>query len=99
MYNILYGENKQSDIILDFLNLTRSDFGRFRNVFVDLEENYIQVYTRCGGGNREYYQEVFDLMLKHPLYIRDEDDDFDCTYCSFYFRVSEDALLKYIESK
>lgn len=28
-----------------------------------------------------------ELLPKHPLYLRDEDDDFDSTYCTNYFRV------------
>ena len=28
----------------------------------------------------------------HPLYIRDQDDDFDCTYATFYFRVPPEHL-------
>lgn len=26
----------------------------------------------------------------HPLYIRDQDDDFDCTYATFYFKFPEE---------
>ena len=38
---------------------------------------------------------MFDDISKHPNFIRDEDDDFDCTYCTFYFTFPEryrDAL-------
>lgn len=28
-------------------------------------------------------------LQKHPLYVSDKDDDFDCTYASFTFRVPE----------
>jgi hypothetical protein len=55
------------------------------------------VYTRTGGGNREYYDEkkgleandaVFNDDLRAlPTFIKDEDDSFDCTYAKFYFSV------------
>lgn len=50
-YNMIFGKNPMSDVILATLGLTRSDVGRFRDVY--LEEDTIAVYTRNGGGNRE----------------------------------------------
>lgn len=64
----------------------------------------IAIYTRNGGGNRECYCDDYDLthpadgclaqvnadLTAHPLYIRDEDDSFDCTYATFYFRAPEE---------
>ena len=35
---------------------------------------------------------ITDLLPAHPLYVRDEDDDFDCTYATVYFRVPDAAL-------
>jgi hypothetical protein len=87
MYNLLFGENNYSDALLKTLNLERDDFCRFRDVY--LTEEFVIVYTRCGGGNREYYQDVFNDMKEHPLFDHDEDDDFDSTYCSFYFKIPE----------
>jgi hypothetical protein len=63
----------------------------------------IAVYTRNGGGNREHYDEekeagekcfctgcMIEVHLpKHPLYIKDRDDDFDCTYATVYFQIPE----------
>ena len=49
----------------------------------------IIVYTRNGGGNREDYQEVFDEMETHPLFITDYDDDFDCTYAYYEFKAPQ----------
>lgn len=83
MYNMIFGQNSASDVILATLGLTKGDTGRFRDCFVANGE--IAVYTRNGGGNREQYQEVIDELAKHPCYLRDEDDDFDCTYATIYF--------------
>ena len=83
LYNLVFGMNPDADKLLALLDATREDFGRFRNVY--MEDGFIVVHTRNGGGNREDYQDVFDEMSEHPLYAYDEDDDFDCTYANFYF--------------
>jgi hypothetical protein len=87
LYNMLFGMNPDTDKILSLLGKTREDFGRFRNVY--LEDGYIVVHTRNGGGNRESYEDVFDEMSEHPWYSHDADDDFDCTYANIFFKVPE----------
>jgi hypothetical protein len=87
LYNLLFGMNPDADKVLSVLGKTRGDFGRFRDVY--LEDGYIVVHTRNGGGNRESYESVFDEMSQHPWYSHDEDDDFDCTYANIYFKVPE----------
>lgn len=87
MYNMLFGMNPDSGKLLEVLGKTQGDFGRFRNVY--MEDGYIVVHTRNGGGNREDYEDVFDEMSEHPWYSHDADDDFDCTYANIYFKVPE----------
>ena len=87
LYNLVFGMNPDSDKLLALLGKTKADFGRFRNVY--LEDGYIIVHTRNGGGNREDYEDVFDEMSEHPWYSHDADDDFDCTYASIYFKIPE----------
>ena len=87
LYNMIFGMNPDSDKLLSLLDKTREDFGRFRNVY--LEDGYIVVHTRNGGGNREDYEDVFEEMSEHPWYSHDADDDFDCTYANIYFKVPE----------
>jgi len=90
--------HNQDDKILKFLNLTQDDFNRYRDVWLDFDKEEIEVYTRGGGGNREYQEEVFTRMMEHPLYIRDEDNEIDCTYCSFYFHFPKTKeFLKFIK--
>ena len=89
MYNALFGFDNNAEVLLSFLHLTKEDFGRFRDCYFSKDGNAIIVYTRCGGGNREEYQEVFDKIQQHPNYIKDYDDDFDCTYASFEFSIPE----------
>lgn len=49
----------------------------------------IVVYTRNGGGNRDDYESVTDTLQALPDYLTDYDDDFDCTYASYEFKVPE----------
>lgn len=73
--------------------------GRFRDIYFQNEEGEqpkIILYTRNGGGNRDYYQWVFELLESHPLYITDYDDDFDCTYAYIEFS-APDSVLKFFD--
>jgi len=105
LYNLIFGVHANADALLEALGLSRSDFYRFRDCYVT-EDNRIAVYTRGGGGNRECYCSqteehdpycavpMQEKARKHPLYLADEDDDFDNTYATFYFRLPEKEWLK-----
>ena len=85
MYNMIHGQNPLSVIYLKMLGLSPDDVGRFRDCYLNGDE--IAVYTRNGGGNRESYEEVFAELEEHENYLRDEDDEFDCTYATIYFSI------------
>ena len=89
LYNMLFGVNNQAPTVLKLLGKTEGDFGRFRDAYVT--EDYLVVHTRCGGGNRDDYEHVFDEMASHPLFVYDQDDDYDCTYCDFFFKHPADV--------
>lgn len=89
MYNALFGVNDIAKKLLEMLELEVSDFGRFRDAYLSENGEKIIVYTRCGGGNREDYEYVFEEMKNHPNYLTDYDDDFDCTYASIEFSIPE----------
>ena len=96
LYHLVFGVNELSPVIVSTLRLAPDDFGRFRDAFVCAGE--IAVYTRCGGGNRPDYARVFERMHAHPLFLRDEDDAFDNTYCTFFFSLPkefEKGLLRH----
>jgi hypothetical protein len=85
---MLFGVNPASGFILGSLEKTPEDFGRFRDAYYEKNEDgtgKIIVYTRCGGGNREDYDHVYNEMYCHPNFIRDYDDDYDSTYSYFEF--------------
>lgn len=138
LYNMLFGQNPASPILMAALNLDNqapenweerfnelSDSwgeldlyseggqtlmkeakeigyyptGRFRDIYFENEEGKepkIILYTRNGGGNREYYQYVFDLLENHPLHICDYDDEFDSTYAYIEFQAPE-SIIKFFE--
>ena len=64
--------------------------GRFRDIYLNEDGTRIILYTRNGGGNREAYEYVFELLRSHPNYISDYDDDFDCTYAYIDFSVPKE---------
>jgi hypothetical protein len=86
--------------ILDLAGIGGVNLGRHRGTFLERDENtgepVIVVHTRNGGGNRECYQDdcdgqctgciQTDAIPALPTYLRDEDDDGDCTYANNYFR-------------
>lgn len=107
LYNMINGVNPMTPILLAMLGINISNVPRFRDCYFDGEN--IVIYTRTGGGNRDWYEspqscrdnypESFDGedeptgpwnsdLQALPGYVRDEDDDFDSTYASFYFNVS-----------
>ncbi len=93
---MVFGLNPACWLLLDILQLKPDDIPRFRDCFYDAKRHLIVVYTRTGGGNREYYQDENDLLAAHPLYVLDSDDGYDSTYANFYFNVPEEnsELLK-----
>ena len=56
-YNLLFGENPLSDYLLGILDLTKEKIPRYRDCFLT-EDNKICIYTRTGGGNRDYYDNL-----------------------------------------
>lgn len=89
MYNMVCGNNPFYEIFLGMLDMSIDDIPRFRDVYIDIEEEAIVVYTRTGGGNRDEYREENNALAQHPNYMKDADDDFDSTYAHFWFGIPE----------
>lgn len=77
--------------------------GRFRDIHLNADGTEIVLFTRNGGGNREHYDDtepgigcgctgctIEYHLPRHPNYIRDWDDEFDCTYASIAFSVPDE---------
>lgn len=89
LYNTLFGENSESHVLLGMLGVNKEYFDRYRDVELIEEGSKIRVFTRLGGGNREGYEETWDKIQSHELYITDYDDDFDCTYAYIEYNIPE----------
>jgi hypothetical protein len=86
LYNMLFGENVNSEIILAILGLKKSDIERYRDC--SLEDEEITIYTRTGGGNREDYPNIG--LIENPYYLGDEDDEGDSTYALYHFSIPKE---------
>lgn len=91
LYNMINGVNPLAGALLQMLNLKPDDVGRFRDCFLQLTDDgaEIHVFTRNGGENRDSYQDETEALQAHSEYLRDFDDDFDCTYATYVFKVPE----------
>lgn len=89
LYNQLFKENEDANVLLGVLNLNKGIFERYRDVYLNKEGTEITVYTRCGGKNRIEYERVFEIMKRHPNYISNWDDKGDNTYAYIKFSVPE----------
>lgn len=70
LYNMLFGYNERAGVFLTCLNLHPSNIPRFRDCYV--RDNAIVVYTRTGGGNREFYESEASCRSNYPEYFAGE---------------------------
>lgn len=54
LYNMMHGYNEHSVLVLSVLGLTCHKVPRFRDAYI--KDNSLVVFTRTGGGNRDYYE-------------------------------------------
>lgn len=90
LYNMLFNENQETAVLLGMLGVNKDFFARFRDVDLIKDGTIIRVFTRLGGGNREYYEDEWDEIRCHSLYIKDYDDDYDETYAYIEFNIPEE---------
>lgn len=100
LYNMIFGVNPLAGVVLKALNLEQDNIPRLRDAYYDCDDDVLVVFTRTGGGNREYYETCIEEdydgptnldLQNHSHYLRDEDDDFDSTYAYFYFSVPDES--------
>lgn len=104
MYQMVFADGEKGLPLLGALGFKSiGDVGRYRSSWIELNESgdpRIAVYTRNGGGNRECWNNtdgacdctgctITNIIPKHPNYLFDKDDDFDCTYCTIYFSIPD----------
>jgi hypothetical protein len=71
LYNMLFGVNKTAPVLLATIGLTTSDIPRFRDCYI--HEDKIVIYTRTGGGNRDYYEDEETCRDNYPEYFVGDD--------------------------
>ena len=100
LHNALFGVNPLANIYLGLLELPLREIPRFRDAYFDGE--HIVIFTRTGGGNREYYDEPNEnnkegpwnsTLRAHPLFLSEQDDDFDSTFAYFLFKLPNEEML------
>jgi len=100
MYNMLFSNNPDYKRILKSIGLegggpsTNSDLvyvERFRDSFY--KDGIIYIYTRLGGGNREAYKECIEKLINNKYYIKNYDDELDCTYATFEFKKPDGVAI------
>lgn len=81
------GFNPACVLIMPMLGRKQDEYPRFRDCFVT-KENNIAIYTRAGGGNRNCGLGEEELY-KDENFLTTYDDDCDCTYATYEFKVPE----------
>lgn len=100
LYNMVFRQGLAAPWILQALRCPPRSFGRYRDAFLREEEEHglvMVIHTRCGGGNREEYEEVFEDAREHDLYLYDRDCEYDSTYADIVFKAPDgflDQILK-----
>lgn len=87
LYNMLHGFSPNAAAILHALDLDPKQIDRFRDASFgkDGDQHVLHIFCRTGGGNREDFPNT--TLTSHPLYLRDHDDEYDCTYAHYYFTI------------
>lgn len=102
LYNVLFGRNPFEAILLKAIGVKIEDIPRYRDCYLT-DSGDIVIYTRTGGGNREFYERPVaandeahykgpwnENLRANPNFLKDEDDTFDCTYAYFHYRVPKE---------
>ncbi len=84
---MIHGQNPYAPVLLSVLGLTSKDVPRYRDCW--WTGDLIAIHTRTGGGNRDEYENENDQLCAMPTFVRDEDDAYDSTYATFYFKMPE----------
>lgn len=72
LYNAIHGTNPLAGVLLKMLNIGPEDVPRFRDCYFDGE--HIVLYTRTGGGNRDFYENEESCRENHPEYFETENE-------------------------
>lgn len=88
-YNMINGCNPIAPILIEAIGIARESIPRFRDAWLSKDFECITLLTRTGGGNRPDYQKENAALCDNPLFISDDDDDFDNTFAKFHYHTPE----------
>lgn len=73
LYNVLFGKNPLSTIVLEALGTSEDAVPRFRDAYYDGEANRLVIHTRTGGGNRDFYDSEDACRDSYPEYFNGDE--------------------------
>lgn len=79
-------DHEKDDEILKRIGLKKTDFGRFRDIWLNESEDIIQVKCRTGGMNRPLEKHN---IYKNEYFRKTYDWDFDGTYAFYVFALPD----------
>ncbi len=101
---MLLGQNKHSDRLLEILELgSKYPIREYQDIYLNSDGTEIILYTHSGGLARYHYWSDEDSgdecsctgcimtyqVFKHPNYLEDDDDTFNCGYAYVYYSVPD----------
>jgi hypothetical protein len=91
LYNLAMGFNPGAGLVLAILRMDpKKDVPRFRDAWFENSGKEMVLLTRTGGNNRAEYNEEHVRLLSHRLYLSNDDDTFDSTFCRYVYLVPEE---------
>ena len=83
-FSKIHGKDRKR-IKFEFKKLNKRYRAQFNLFNKYVGKNVLYVHARQGGDNRFYCD--MPLVEKHPRWLSDIDDAYDCTYCDIYFNL------------
>ena len=83
-FSKIHGKDRKR-IKFEFKKLNKRYRAQFDLFNKYVGKNVLYVHARQGGNNRFYCD--MPLVEKHPRWLSDIDDAYDCTYCDIYFNL------------
>ena len=88
LYNMVNGFSPACLLLMPMLGRTQYEYPRFRDCFLSDDEQYIEILTRVGGGNRKQgYGE--EELYSDPNFVKTYDWDQDSTYGFYVFKAPD----------
>ena len=90
LYNTLFGENPESSVLLGMLGVNKEYFNRFRAIELIEKCTKFRVFIKLERRKKHRINEIWDKIRSNRLYIKDYDDDFDCTYAYIEYNIPDE---------